>query len=209
MSVFFPTRNFRSLPAVLRFSIPAVAGVILDLWSKHEAFARLLIGQRVNALGRIEVISHRHELLPGWIQLELTANYGAVFGAGQGMRWFFLGISLLAVAALAWLFARSERRFWLYQIVLGMLLAGVAGNLYDRAVFGYVRDMIHGLPGWRWPGRWVIPLLNYPGWDREVFPYIFNLADSYLCVGVALVMIHMYRHPHKPAGSVTPPSPEP
>ena len=30
---------------------------------------------------------------------------------------------------------------------LGMLLAGVLGNLYDRIAFGYVRDMIHALPG--------------------------------------------------------------
>lgn len=195
----FPTDNFRSPAAVLRFVLPAMVGLALDLWSKHEAWARLLIAERVNSLGRIDVISRRYHLVPGWIQFELTANYGAVFGAGQGMRWFFLGVSAVAIVALSWLFAKSERRFWLYQFVLGMLLAGVVGNLFDRAMFGYVRDMIHGLPGWRWPGTWVIPLLNYPGGDREVFPYIFNLADSFLCVGVALVMIHMYRHPQKPA----------
>ena len=203
MPLPFPTANFRSPRAVLLFVLPAVMGLGLDLWSKHEAFARLKIGERVSPIGRIEVLSERYQLVPGWIQLELTANYGAVFGAGQGMRWFFLSVSVAAIVALVWLFARSERRFRLYQFVLGMLLAGVMGNLFDRAVFGYVRDMIHGLPGWHWPGRWVIPLLNYPGWDREVFPYIFNLADSYLCVGVALVMIHMYRHPHKPGEGAT------
>ena len=36
--------------------------------------------------------------------------------------------------------------------VIGLLLAGVLGNLYDRVVFGYVRDMIYMLPGRTWPG---------------------------------------------------------
>ena len=39
-----------------------------------------------------------------------------------------------------------------------MLLAGVIGNMYDRLHFGYVRDMIHGLPGVYWPD-WIIRML--------------------------------------------------
>ena len=54
-----------------------------------------------------------------------------------------------------------------HQIVLGMLLAGVVGNLYDRIHFGFVRDMIYVFPRW------------------GIFPYIFNVADSLLCTGVA------------------------
>jgi signal peptidase II len=70
------------------------------------------------------------------------------------------------------LFATSGKR-WVYQILLGMLLAGVVGNLYDRVMFGYVRDMIHALPKWK----------NY-------FPYVFNVADSFLCTGVGLMVIY-------------------
>src|SRR2546421_495129 len=68
-------------------------------------------------------------------------------------------------------------------VILGMLLAGVLGNMYDRVVFGYVRDMIHALP--RWP---------------KLFPWIFNVADVMLCTGVGLMvlysLLHSGREPH-------------
>jgi len=46
------------------------------------------------------------------------------------------------------------------------------GNLYDRATFGYVRDMIHAFARWGF------------------FPWIFNIADSLLCVGVGMMILH-------------------
>ena len=82
------------------------------------------------------------------------------------------------------LFAKSGRAP-LYQFTLGLLLAGVLGNLYDRANFGYVRDMIHALP--QWP---------------RLFPWIFNIADSLLCCGVAL-MILQYLFVGEPKTEVT------
>jgi lipoprotein signal peptidase len=89
-----------------------------------------------------------------------------------------------------------------------MLLAGVLGNMYDRIVFGYVRDMIHALPGWKWPGTWQVPLIGYPSPGREVFPYIFNVADILLCVGVGLMIIYsMFTSPAKM--KVTTESPKP
>src|SRR5690606_19362857 len=86
--------------------------------------------------------------------------------------WLFLAVSVLAIGFLGYLFAASRRGQWFYQILLGMLLAGVLGNMYDRIVYGYVRDMIHALPRW------------------DVFPWIFNIADSLLCVGVALMLAY-------------------
>ena len=58
--------------------------------------------------------------------------------------------------------------------------------MYDRIVFGYVRDMIHALP--RWP---------------NLFPWIFNVADSMLCVGVFLLIV--YSLLHKPREDHEPP----
>jgi signal peptidase II len=62
-----------------------------------------------------------------------------------------------------------------------MLLAGVLGNLYDRIQYGYVRDMIHALPD-----KFVF---GYPA-----FPWIFNIADSLLCVGVAFMILYSFFH---------------
>jgi lipoprotein signal peptidase len=67
-------------------------------------------------------------------------------------------------------------------------MAGVIGNMYDRTRFGFVRDMIYALPDKRWFGTWT--LFGYPGPERFVFPWIFNVADSLLCVGVGFMLIY-------------------
>ena len=129
------------------------------------------------------------------LQFEYTENHGAAFGLGQGQQTVFLVVSIAAIAFLVYLFATSGKsRF--YQVILGMLLAGVIGNMYDRLKFGYVRDMIHGLPGVHWP-QWIVERLPNSwqptaGGQMEVFPWIFNVADSLLCVGVAAMIIYSF-----------------
>lgn len=120
-------------------------------------------------------------VVPGGLHLQALVNQGAVFGIGQGQRWLFLVVSGLAIGFIGYLFATSGRHRF-YQFVLGMLLAGVIGNMYDRLNLGFVRDMIHALPGRTWPGT-----------TREIFPWIFNLADSWLCAGVGLIFLYTLR----------------
>src|SRR5215212_4889576 len=126
--------NLRSLPALLCFFGTAAIGLTVDLWSKAAAVEHLAFGQVVR-------------FIPGLLHFEYTRNYGAVFGLGQGQKVLFVTVSILAIAFLTYLFASSGRAR-IYQIILGMLLAGVLGNMYDRVQLGYVRDMLHGLPGW-------------------------------------------------------------
>ena len=186
--------NLRSPSALARFLLTTVVGLVLDLWTKHLAFARLASGPPGRHLdesghshwmvfSRPDVAATRgYHLIPGWLHFQVTVNEGAVFGLGQGQRWLFLLISVAAILFLTYLFATSGRQRF-YQFVLGLLLAGVLGNMYDRWRYGYVRDMIYGLPGWHWPGG-----------GREVFPWIFNVADVMLCVGVGLIFIHSLFH---------------
>src|SRR4051812_9018513 len=112
--------NFRSPIAVLCFVGACMIGLAVDLTTKVWAFRALEIGDRA------------YELIPGWLHFETTVNQGAVFGIGQGQRWLFVCVSIVAIAFLSWLFAASERRQFGYHILLGILLAGVLGNLYDR-----------------------------------------------------------------------------
>ncbi|MEM6313836.1 MAG: signal peptidase II, partial [Planctomycetota bacterium] len=56
-------------------------------------------------------------------------------------------------------------------------------NLYDRVFFGYVRDMFHAFPHKQWSELWG----RLP--DADIFPWVFNLADVFLCVGVAIVVL--------------------
>lgn len=153
------TANFRSSPALARFLLTTLVGLAIDLWTKLLAATYLRGTEPI-------------QFIPGWLHFTYTENRGAVFGIGQGQRSLFLVVSILAIGFLAYLFASSGRQR-LYQFILGMLLAGVLGNLFDRYHFGYVRDMIHALP--RWP---------------NAFPWIFNVADSLLCVGVFLMIAY-------------------
>jgi signal peptidase II len=161
--------------AVARFVLVTAAGLAVDLWTKALAVDKL-------AGGRVYVA------IRGWLQFEYVSNPGAVFGIAPGQRKTFLVVSVLAICFLTYLFSGSGRRP-VYQIILGMLLAGVLGNLYDRIVFQHVRDMIHAIPGWRWPASLQGKL---PFMHGDLFPYIFNIADSLLCVGVALMLIYSF-----------------
>ena len=167
------TANFRDPAALARFLLTMAVGLGVDLWTKILAFNNLRFAPPI-------------EFIPGWLHFTYTENRGAVFGIGQGQRSLFLVVSLLAIVFLGYLFATSGRQR-LYQFILGMLMAGVLGNMFDRYHFGYVRDMIHALP--RWP---------------NAFPWIFNVADSLLCVGVFLMIVYsLFIAPRDP-GEVTP-----
>ena len=176
------TDTLRSLPAWLCFAGVAIVGLVADLWSKAAAVEHLKFNAAVS-------------FIPYVVKFEYTENHGAVFGLGQGQQVLFLIVSVGAIGYLLWLFATSGTSR-IYQIILGMLVAGVIGNMYDRLKFGYVRDMIHGLPGVHWP-QWVAERLP-SGWRGsfgqpvEVFPWIFNVADSLLCVGVTAMIIFLF-----------------
>src|ERR1043165_6872732 len=145
-----PRQNFSSPAAMACFALTVILGLSADLWSKNYAFEHLAIYR-----GTTVVDSQVHRLIPGWLEFTVTTNQGAVFGLGAGQRFLFVTVSVAAIIFLLYLFANSGPQR-LYQVILGMLLAGVLGNLYDRIVYGYVRDMIHALPAMHWPGTWAV-----------------------------------------------------
>ncbi len=115
---------------------------------------------------------HPHQppmaIIPHVLWLKTTLNGGAVFGIGQGLSLMFVAISLIAIAFVVYVFFSSHRRHWVVHIALGLILAGAIGNMYDRIFnHGMVRDFI---------------LLAH-------WPWIFNIADSMLCVGVPLLVL--------------------
>lgn len=110
-------------------------------------------------------------VVPGLLNFQLTLNTGAVFGIGKGGRPFFIVVSLIAVVVVLWFVYRSPPGAWSFQFGLACILGGALGNMYDRVLYSAVRDMLHMLPG---TGLW---------------PWIFNLADVVLIVGVSLTML--------------------
>jgi signal peptidase II len=187
----------------MRFLLTCAIGLAVDLVTKVWAFGALAREVVWDETGRVVVYANPAiELIPGWLHLEAVANQGAVFGLGQGKRWLFLIVSAGAIGLLTYLFSQSGRgRF--YQVVLGMLLAGVLGNMYDRLVFGYVRDMFHMLPDRHWPGFIQNALSFIPYIRGPIFPWIFNVADSLLCVGVAISIGYSFFGQHAPEKRAT------
>jgi len=122
-------------------------------------------------------------VIPKLLNLQLTLNTGAVFGTGQGNRGLFIVVSIIATGVILVLVWRSDKRAWCYRSALALILAGALGNLYDRVCFAGVRDMLHMLP------------------ETPLWPWLFNIADVALVVGVLTVLVLSWcaPKPEKPA----------
>jgi signal peptidase II len=137
-----------------------IFGFVLDLWTKKAVFEWLR--QRGSGF----------TIIDGFLTFVTTVNEGAAFGIASGQRYLLITISIIAMMLIFTMFFFSSTKRRLMQAAFGLFAAGVAGNLYDRIFnYGQVRDFIDVI---YWPGR------HWPA---------FNLADSMLCIGVAIIVI--------------------
>ncbi len=110
------------------------------------------------------------KVIPGILDWNLMYNPGIAFGIKLG-RWPILFAVVVGIVLMIWLFLASSKKAVSYHIGLGLILAGALGNLVDRLTEPWmVRDFI-----------------------KFSFWYTFNLADAFLCVGVALVGLWVLR----------------
>jgi signal peptidase II len=170
-----------------------VVFVVADQWTKYLAVERLTtVFQSAGATSVTERVrgfyTFRHlEALatepyyvyrPLW-RMNYVENPGAAWGLFRsfsvGFRnTFFTIVSLAAVAFILRYYRklREDQRY--LQLALGLVLAGAVGNFIDRVARGYVIDFIE----WYW---WNRLDLRWP---------TFNIADSLIVVGVALLVVH-------------------
>ncbi len=124
----------------------------------------VLNGLRLPELGSVAV-------LPG-LNLTMQMNPGVTFGLlrgfGAAQHWVLAVVALAVVAALGVWLRRAERLP--VALALGAVAGGAVGNVIDRLRYGQVVDFIHVHAfGWSW--------------------YIFNLADSAIVCGVAVLVL--------------------
>lgn len=167
---------------VVFFSL-AVFGCLLDLATKQWVFDWLdLPGEK-----------------PTWwlwedvFGFQTSLNEGALFGMGQGWVMVFALLSILVVPGiLYWLFVARAAGDLLLTIALGLVTAGILGNLYDRL----------GLPGlaWNYPNELHAvgdPVYAVRDWIRLMIGSFhwpnFNVADSMLVCGAILLVWHAFR----------------
>ncbi len=105
------------------------------------------------------------------LALYRTHNEGIAFSmlTSIGDKWL-LALTLIVIAVVAFLWARSTPGRWVSQIGFALVVAGAVGNLVDRAMTGYVIDYL---------------LFHSSDWYFAVF----NFADALISVGVAAIII--------------------
>lgn len=144
-------------------------GLAGDQLSKEAILARLAFGESIEVIG-------------SFVRFTLIFNPGAAFGLGSNAT---IGLSVFALLALAGclLIALPRISTLTQALILGLFLAGISGNLYDRL--------------FRQPG----PLLGHVV-DFVQLPYfaIFNLADVFITLGAILLLITGFKTPKSVVG---------
>jgi signal peptidase II len=120
------------------------------------------------------------ELVPN-LSLTLTFNQGAAFSfladAGGWQRWMFAAVALAISGILVGWLLRLKPEERTLAAALSLILGGAVGNLIDRVALGHVIDFVQiYLP--------FVPLDMFNPWPA------FNVADSAITVGVALLIVH-------------------
>ena len=146
----------------------ALIVLILGLASKYWVESALEFGQSIP--------------LTSFFNLVLTYNPGAAFSflseETGWQRWFLTGIASSAALLIIYLLNKYKQEK-LFCISLSLILGGALGNLYDRITLGYVVDFLDFyVDTYHWPA--------------------FNIADSAIFIGAALMIYESFRHKEDP-----------
>jgi len=132
---------------------------------------------------RLSIAGWRRTVIPGFFDLVHTRNPGIAFGllADSPLPWMrmaLIALSMVAAVAMAWLLVAGRAGGQRSRAGIALILGGATGNLFDRLVDGGVVDFI---------------LIYFRGHEWPAF----NVADSAIVVGAALVLLELLlaRHP--------------
>lgn len=149
----------------------ALIVIVLDQLTK----AWIMGGLDLREMGHIQV-------LPPLFNLTWVENRGVsfgLFGDGSG-RWMLSAFSIVVAGILGWWALKADRRMLITAI--GLIMGGALGNVIDRIRFGYVVDFLD-----------VSGPHFFLGSMKINFPWIFNVADSAICIGVILLILDSVR----------------
>ena len=132
----------------------------------------LIIGDQVTKSVAIANLKGQEsiKLIDGVLHLHYLENFGAAFGMLQNQKLFFIFMAVIILFVIAFILIKmpEHKKYNAMHICLVLIAAGAVGNMIDRVQFGYVVDFIYFI------------LIDFP---------IFNVADIYVTVGTALLVI--------------------
>lgn len=139
--------------------------VVLDLYTKHLVQSALTFGEHIAVTSFFDLVLYHNE----------GAAFSFLAGAGGWQRMFFSAFAVIASLVILRLLRRHAGEK-LFCFALSLILGGALGNLYDRLTLGYVVDFLYfHYQSWYWPA--------------------FNVADSAITVGVALLLWYELKKP--------------
>lgn len=151
-------------------------------WAYGLAALVVVIDQTVKAwiLG-LEMRFYDTRPVAGPLHFTLVPNFGVSYGLFQAnspiVRWALVVFSLAVTAMIVWWARRSSRP--LQALGFGLIAGGAIGNALDRARFGWVVDFID------------VQRIGF-------FPWVFNVADSAITIGVIALLLDSLRREHAP-----------
>ena len=148
------------------YSAIIIVGIIIDQLTKYLVTANMTLKQSI-------------PLIEGFLHITYTTNPGMAFGTmgDPSQRWIFIVISSLAIIGfIAYLYLGHADNM-LYGVAFSMIISGGIGNMIDRLGFGfYVNPDGMGE---------VVDFIDFCG----IWNAVFNGADSFVCVGAALLIL--------------------
>ena len=152
-------------------AVPTIALIVLmaDQTSKAWVLQNIPLGTTFDLIPPVSAI---------FVLTHIT-NSGAAFGLFPQLGIVFTLVAVLVSFAIVWYIRSIPAGQWLVRISLGLQLGGAIGNLIDRLRFGSVIDMLY---------------VHY--YSQFSFP-VFNIADSAIVCGVAILMWHLMKNAPK------------
>ena len=163
--VYFTRSGGMGTKKIVAVGLLVLGVVALDLATKWWALQRLSDGSSFEVLG-------------GLVPITLTFNRGAAFGLtiGNDPRWFFIPVTLIAIAFLLLLIRQSGPMEGGRAGAAALVLGGAIGNLYDRV---------------RWD-RGVVDFIGPIDLGFMDWP-IFNIADTSITCGAILLAVSFFK----------------
>ncbi|MFN8322010.1 MAG: lipoprotein signal peptidase [Chitinophagales bacterium] len=179
----------------------------------YKAFLIVIVILIIDQITKVWVKTHMFlgEEIPltSFLTLHFTENPGMAFGMvlpGVWGKLLLSGFRLLAVGGGVWFILRLIKRneHWGFITATSMILAGAIGNMIDGSFYGLIfTDSYHGLAqsftGHGYAGFLQglvvdmihVRLFNFTlgGTTYEFFPFIFNIADSAITIGVFIIIL--------------------
>lgn len=121
-------------------------------------------------------------LIKNVLHITYITNDGAAFGSFDDARWLFMTVSTVMIVFLCAMLLFYDEPSPLFYTSLSLIIGGGIGNMIDRIFYGVVVDFID--------------FCAFP----KLWKWIFNGADSFVCIGVVLLIVYYIRMEIKEAG---------